>query len=213
MAYVQYTAKDRKIIELDFSAAGTDISAAASDDSFNSTTTDLSGLLAGNWIKVSGFTETANNGWHQLASDSTSTKIVTNSILTTESAGDAVSMQGYEHGSGELYSIDFDGSMIYPTHSPDIEPSIAENGYTESVINRIDYGWTVTTTLRDLSARGSWREFLASVANYESFTFDPDGTSSVPISPVTVVMEGKQDFKPVDQTGQFRVNFQVRELP
>jgi hypothetical protein len=75
--------------------SATDISAAAADDSFNSVTTDFTtkNISVGQWIKVSGFTTAANNGYFKVVSVAAN-KIVTNGTLTDEVAGDTVVMSG-----------------------------------------------------------------------------------------------------------------------
>lgn len=77
-------------------SAATDISAAASDNSFNSagagfTTT---GVSAGDWVKVSGFTgsPTANNGYFKVVSITTSKIVVSGGTLVDDAAGEAVTI-------------------------------------------------------------------------------------------------------------------------
>lgn len=79
-----------------FDEADTDISAAATDDSFNSAGSSFATTLtAGQFIYVAGFTEAANNGWHQVVS-ATASKIIVTSALTDEVAGDSVTIKS-EH--------------------------------------------------------------------------------------------------------------------
>lgn len=82
----------------DINISGTDISAANSDNSFNSSDpvygTNFSSLVVGQWILVAGFTETANNGYFQVVSVAAGKIVVSNGTLTTESAGDSVTMNG-----------------------------------------------------------------------------------------------------------------------
>lgn len=77
MSVVTYTALREFEPSLNaFAKNGVDISAAATDDSFNSSSTVLSGLNTDEWVLVSGFANAANNGWFQVKSGSTSTKIL-----------------------------------------------------------------------------------------------------------------------------------------
>ena len=77
-----------------FSDTGTDTSADTTDDSFNNVSADWPLTLSnGQWIYVSGFTEAANNGWHQVSGTPTASKIIVTSNLTTEAAGDSVTIK------------------------------------------------------------------------------------------------------------------------
>lgn len=69
----------------------TSIDAATGDDSFNGS--GLPAFVAGQYIKVSGFANAANNGWHRVIS-ATSSKIVVATNLTTESSGPSVTIKG-----------------------------------------------------------------------------------------------------------------------
>lgn len=59
-----------------YSKTGLDISAAASDDSFDSVSTVLTGLNTDEWALVAGFAASANNGWFQVKSNSAAAKIL-----------------------------------------------------------------------------------------------------------------------------------------
>ncbi len=78
-----------------FDHADTDISADSADDSFNAAGGDFATtLVTGQWIYVSGFTEAVNNGWHQIGSTTpTASKIIVTTNLTTEVAGDSVTIK------------------------------------------------------------------------------------------------------------------------
>ncbi len=73
--------------------SGTDISVDAIDNSFNSSATDLSSVKAGQFIKVGGFTNTENNGYHKVLSV-TASKVTTSSTLVDEVAGDTITIKG-----------------------------------------------------------------------------------------------------------------------
>lgn len=76
------------------SLTATDIDAAAADDSFNSVAAAFvpANMLPGYWIKVSGFTDPANNGLFKIVS-CTSAKLVVAASLVTEVAGDTVTIK------------------------------------------------------------------------------------------------------------------------
>lgn len=77
MGAITYTAlREFQPVSPPFAKVGQDISAAPADDSFNASTTVISGLLVDEWVKVSGFANAANNGFFQLKSNSTSAKII-----------------------------------------------------------------------------------------------------------------------------------------
>lgn len=88
---------------------GTDISAAASDNSINSTSTDLTTNISQyDWIKVSGFTgTTANNGYMKVTSVATNKLIVTGKTLVDDAAGESVTIEHDGNAKNEttLYSF------------------------------------------------------------------------------------------------------------
>lgn len=73
---------------------GTTLSAASSDNSFSDSGAGMPAFLAGSWIKVSGFTDPANNGFFQVVSRTTSKLVVAGATLVTEIAGDSVTIKG-----------------------------------------------------------------------------------------------------------------------
>ena len=73
-----------------------DVSAATSDDSFNTAGAinwTTGNVTAGMWLKTSGFTNAGNNGLFKVVSV-TNSKIVVDANLTTESAGATVTVTG-----------------------------------------------------------------------------------------------------------------------
>lgn len=74
--------------------ADTAIASASSDNSFNGTN-KFTNALVGQWIKVSGFVGSTNNGWFKITSKPSASKIiVAGATLTTESAGPAITVKG-----------------------------------------------------------------------------------------------------------------------
>jgi hypothetical protein len=72
-------------------SAKTTVSVSDVDDSYNDATEDLSVFTAGQKILVSGFTEAANNGVKNVVS-ATANKMIVSESLTTEVAGDTVTI-------------------------------------------------------------------------------------------------------------------------
>jgi len=192
MPVFTYTAK-RRIVKLSpaWSKTGSDLSAATVDDSFNSTTTDLSGLAAGNYIKVAGFTNAANNDWHKVSATSTTTKITVGENLVDEAAGGSITLEGYEHGPGEQYSLEKAAGPLDPQDRIIKHSQRSLGGQEETLLDRIESIWNLTTDWIRENEVVYWQEFLASVAAGEPLTFDPYGTIAVPDDPRTVVMENK----------------------
>lgn len=69
------------------------ISASSVDNSFNDSGNGFGSLVANQWIKVTGFTETANNGYFKIVSQTAAKIVVSGGTLTTESAGDSVTIK------------------------------------------------------------------------------------------------------------------------
>jgi hypothetical protein len=75
------------------STTGTNIDAAAADNSFNQAAGDWSSTYAaGQWIRVVGFTEAANNGFFRVVSVTATKLVVSGGTLVLEAAGDSVTI-------------------------------------------------------------------------------------------------------------------------
>lgn len=100
MSYDAYDEFLSAVMASDWSTAisisATDISAANADSSFNSTVTDFTteNVNVGQWIKVSGFTETANNGYFRVTSVAANKLVVAGGTLADEAAGDTIAVAG-----------------------------------------------------------------------------------------------------------------------
>jgi hypothetical protein len=72
------------------------LSAAATDNSFNDSANGLASLVAGQWIKVSGFATAANNGYFKIKTVAAGKVTVTGGTLVNEtaSAGRKINMGG-----------------------------------------------------------------------------------------------------------------------
>jgi hypothetical protein len=198
MSIITYAAK-RNIEKNNFLATGADLSVSDTDNSINSTSTDLSGILAGEWIYVEGFTETDNNGWLQILSASTTNKIIIDSafVLVTEAAGDSINIIGYKRGMGELYQLEFFNRNITPRVNHVKRESISIGGIRRSIIHRTDYMYNVSllpnpNVLSDYYRQ--WMEFIYSVSASEVFQFDENGTIAVPITDFNCTMEGSPNI-------------------
>lgn len=69
------------------------ISASSVDNSFNDSANGFTNLVAGQWIKVSGFTTTGNNGYFKIVSKTNAKIVVSGGTLTTEAAGNSVTIK------------------------------------------------------------------------------------------------------------------------
>lgn len=76
--------------------SATDISSVSADNSYNSTTTDFTtqNIAAGQWIKVAGFTNAANNGYARVSSVTSNKIVVTGLTLVNEAAGNSITIKG-----------------------------------------------------------------------------------------------------------------------
>lgn len=72
--------------------AKTTVSALSTDNSFNDTPEDLSVFSAGQQVLVSGFTDSANNGYFTVVSTVANKMVVSGGTLVTEAAGDIVTI-------------------------------------------------------------------------------------------------------------------------
>lgn len=79
------------------SVSATDIGVTSgTPDTITSTITDFTteNIAVGQWIKVGGFTETANNGFFRVTSVAANAIEVAQSTMVTEAAGDTITMAG-----------------------------------------------------------------------------------------------------------------------
>ena len=87
-----------------FAITATDISATASDKSFNDASSGFSvSIPKGSWIYVSGFTgDTGNNGWKQVSKTTapTAAKIIVEQTLVDDTAGESVTITSSEIRNG-----------------------------------------------------------------------------------------------------------------
>lgn len=213
MTTITYVAL-RKIERTGFSKTGTDISAAAGDDSFNATVTNLSGLLDNQWIKVSGFANAVNNGWFQMNGNSTTTKILQDTLTTlvTEAAGPIITIIGYKRGLGQSYQIEFGAEVLDRSSDADREENQPMADVApEVILYREEAIEEVRTAAVDQTTMNQLREILSSVRAGEGFTFDKYGTIAAPDNPLSAVLVGKSYAEQRENSAfKYRVSFRVR---
>jgi len=214
MSVFTYTAL-REFEPTGFSKSGTDISAAAGDDSFNATSTNLSGLLDNEWILVAGFANAANNGWFHANGNSTTTKISqdTSASLVTEAAGPSVTIVGYKRGLGQSYSIEIGTSG---DRSVKVTRNVQQplgGGAPEVLLHRRESTVMVTTGYISEAQIKQWREFLASAEGGETFTYDRLGTVAAPDNPVQAALESESYTEMrVGDSSSYQLSFPIRLL-
>lgn len=223
MGAISYTAL-REFEPTGYSKTGTDISAAAADDSFNATSTVLSGLLDNEWILVAGFANAANNGWFQANGNSTSTKISqdTTTALVTEAAGPSVSIVGYRRGLSQGYDLEFYTEKVDRSVKVIRNQQQPMGGGAPEVLTYRRETYVDVVILGPLGALLTevqilqWREFLASVEGGETFTFDRYGTIAAPIEAKSAMLasEGYMEERVagIANAGLYKLSFQVRLL-
>lgn len=197
MPAIKYIAQ-RSIIRVAFEVIGaadvsTDLSTSSPPVStFNSTTTDLSGINANEWINVSGFNNGANNNWHQLEIDSTPNRITlnANTQLVTEAAPASATVTGYLHAKDNEYPLDLTFTTDNRERSIVKINSESLGGQIETITHRRLEFFSVNSGVVEPVDYPYMIEFLDSCESNEIFTFDRVGSIAVPVSPVAAVLEG-----------------------
>lgn len=214
MSFISYTAK-REIEKTAYLVTGTDISVAAIDDSFNSATTDLSGLLNDQWTEVIGFAGSENQGWFQANGNSTANKITqdTSTALVDEAAGPPITIQGHLRGLDQQYSIDFTPRRLERRVNVKRKRNISIGGSVETILQRREVFWELNSGRLLEADLPQWREFLASVEVGESFTFDPYGTLAAPDAPFACLLESENYAEDrIGVTRRYIVSLRFRRL-
>lgn len=211
MAAVYYFAKRSIITNSFLLEAITDISVSDVDNSFNASSSDLSGLLANEWVYVSGSPNIENNGWHQLSVNSITGKITTLSTLVTEAAGAAITIQGYEHGEGEQYSLDIDVRTAEYKEKENKKTNESLSGLEEQILHNTKIFWSITTAIIDEDTEKKyWLEFLHSVRVGETFTFDVYGTVATSDNPLQATLVGVPNYQRIKNTKKIIISFVVK---
>lgn len=84
----------RSTFAADVNISATTIDAVAADNSYNDSGSGFGSVIAGQWLKVSGFATEANNGFCRVATQTTAKLVVTGLTLVDESVGPTVVMHG-----------------------------------------------------------------------------------------------------------------------
>ncbi len=123
----------------DLAISATDLSAEASDNSFNSTGTSLAGIQEGQWFRVAGFASAQNNGYFQ-ATSSSANKVVVSATLATEAAGPSVDINGSNLRNGTVPK-----SFTLQKHFSDVGEYVAFTGMRVASLNlTVDTGSLIT---------------------------------------------------------------------
>lgn len=213
MSVITYSAK-REIEKTGFFASGLDISADTVDDSYNSVSSDLSGVADDEWVNVAGFSDPANNGWFQANGTSTITKIIQDTAdLVAEAAGNVVTVQGYKRGLGQAYEIEFGAERLDRRVDITRKQHRSIGGQTETLLHRNDVKWMCQTDILEQSDLPQWYEFIHSVEGGETFTFDPYGAVATPDESLPVIL-ASQSIREVrvGSTKKYRFMFEVLVL-
>jgi len=210
MTAITYTAK-RNIAKGSFYVTGSDILADTLSDDFQSTTTNLTGLVSGNYIYVTGFSTWPNYGWHTVNGTSTATAISVTTNLTDEAAGATIEIQEYLHLYGVSYTIYTNPSVLNPWQRVESSESISQGGLEQSILRRVDRGYDFTSGLLTDAEFIYWREFTESVAAKESFTFDAFGIPGSSDNQETAILVGNPRFIRVSNVG-WKVSIKIRTI-
>jgi hypothetical protein len=212
MSYVIYTAL-RHIEKTAFSVSGTDISAATSDDSFNSTSTDLTGLFDNEFVEVSGFTDETDNGYFEVNGDSTTNKILQDTVnLVDQSAGNLITMQGRKRELNGQYKLVFGAQRISTPHEVNKVTQTMLSGEIEVLTNYERERYSITTALFTNNERKQYEEFWWSVSRGETFILDPYGDAETEDEQLTVVMTDNKMAIRREGSQYFRLSFNVLVL-
>jgi len=175
----------------------------------------LAGLNVNEWILVSGFSNTLNNGWHQVSGSSTASTITVNSILVSEPAGNSITILGYLRGKNQSYSFDVSFTSDDRMRKVSKFTNIAIDGNTETLTQRRTESFNITSSVLDtgLTDYPQWIEFLDSCESGETFVFDRVGSVAVPDNILSAVLDGEgyTEQRLENITGR-RISFKVRIL-
>jgi len=84
----------RSTFPSDIAISATTIDAASGDNSFNDSGSGFGSVLSGQWIRVSGYSDPANNGHFRVTTATSAKLIVTGGTLVTEAVGPTVVIKG-----------------------------------------------------------------------------------------------------------------------
>lgn len=119
------------------------------------------------------------------------------------------------HSTSVSYSMNIGGSAYAEEWDILKDEAVMLDASQETLFHDIHYYWNFTSQQIARAALTSsyWYEFLASVAGGEAFQFDAYGTVASPDNVIDVIMVGKPDIVPVDDTNfYFKVSFKMRQV-
>lgn len=144
------------------SVSGTDITAAASDQSFADASNGLGSIAVGDWVKVAGFTTAANNGVFRVATAAAGK--ITVDLKYTYLTGAIAASAVEDESSGDSITI---------TQEKWLTPSYAQRGY--SFIRKIDE-WSTPggltfpgCTLGDFGLSAAINQYVKFTSNWQGW--------------------------------------------
>jgi hypothetical protein len=186
-------------------------------NSNGSPSTDLSVFTNGYWVYVTGFTNTENNGWHQIEGTPSNVSLPIYEFygaLVTEAAGNEITIAEYYRGYNQSYNLETNSRIVtMPSDEGVRTESVSLNGQRETLFFRFSERYSVQSGILTAAEFGQWREFFASVMGGEAFTLDPYGTISAPDNPLTVYLNGNPSYSRVGNAAEYIVNFTVDVAP
>jgi len=174
---------------------------------------NLGGLNNLEWIYVTGFSTSTNNGWHQVSGLSSAGVITVTSILTVEAAGNTITILGYLRGYNQSYSIDVSFTNDDRERLVTKFKNVALDGNIETLTQRREEFFNITSAVLDtaLSDYPQFIEFLDSCESGEVFTFDRVGSIAIPDNAVSAFLSGSgYTEQRLDNITGRRISFRIR---
>ena len=206
---ITYTAK-RNMVEQGLSVTNTDIYLQSSDNTIHCPTNDVSGLVADDWVLLSG--ANSEDGWHKCTASSNTSTITVSAVTSSIAAGSAIVVTAYKHGLDQTYYLygevsQFDESPIGKTKEIEML-----DGSVETMYFNENTFWSITTNEIDEADMPYWREFFSSLRAGESFLFDAFGTAAADDNPIYVILQGNPRIRRVRTLLKYHISFRVKAL-
>lgn len=189
-------------------AAATDISAANATSTYTSTTTNFvsEGITVGMFVKIEGFTETANNGTFRVTAV-TSTTLVVDATLADETSGDSINIDAdiIRNGAETPTSYTFRKQMNAPGSTDAIYY------FRGCMINSMSFNFETGSILNgDMNIVGSTSEGTATAIAGESITDVPAYDIMNSVSSITDIaisgLPAGVEFKTLNLTIDNQIN-------
>ncbi len=117
------------------------------------------------------------------------------------------------HTLNTAYSIASAQVRMEPSRSPVVNSHQAKDGTRETLQDRTDRLWEITTGKIHEDDLPAWEEFLASVEAFETFLFDPSGWVGLEVAPRSVEMTaGFYNPRRIESSKYFQFSFTLREV-